>query len=582
MISPNWPPRRRARLLNAGSGTARRVVPNAGGLPGQTASGVQALGNASATRFRTPFLLFLLVVAIVFRSVLLSRYYITPDADQTVLGLMARHILAGERPVFYWGQPYTGAGEAYLTAALFAVFGQHDLLLHIVPFVASVLFTLAVSALAWRLYGPGIAVLSGIYLCFAPILLIEWGFWAGSGYLEMMALGTLSLILALPSRDGTKTQAWRRLPLCFLLLGAALWTQPTAVFYVLAVLSILVGPALRIIVAPGRWIGGLALSVSCLAMLALGMAPMLLYNIQNSGETLTFLLQRGAGSSLNPLTIMSRGLLWAGPVVLGAVPPTTDRTYLYHFLLAHWALYGVALGVILLLLTRILLTWRAGWARVRTIVAARPAADLSLCVLSFFLMLGFLSSSWGATQWSESQPRYLLPLYTVVPLMLRIVLPPRIVPALWVVVGAAICALVGSNVYVNTTTFSRTDLQPLASLLERQGITAIYGDYWTVYPVMYESAEQIAGVAVNDDLSRGYNRRLLYLQSAAASRHFGWVAATGSARQLLILSCLSQRHSHYRTLVWQDQTIYDAPTGGAYPYWNGGKCAVQRSTPGSP
>jgi hypothetical protein len=36
------------------------------------------------------------------------------SADEAVPGLMARHIITrGELPVFYWGQDYFGAAEAY-------------------------------------------------------------------------------------------------------------------------------------------------------------------------------------------------------------------------------------------------------------------------------------------------------------------------------------------------------------------------------------------------------------------------------------------------------------------------------------
>ena len=48
------------------------------------------------------------------------------NSDEVLPGLMARHILLeGERPVFFYGQHYFGALEAYAIAALFAVFGFH-------------------------------------------------------------------------------------------------------------------------------------------------------------------------------------------------------------------------------------------------------------------------------------------------------------------------------------------------------------------------------------------------------------------------------------------------------------------------
>src|SRR5262252_9679229 len=46
------------------------------------------------------------------------------DADEAVEGLMARHVLAGEHPLFLWGQRYKGVPEIYLDAAVFRFTGS--------------------------------------------------------------------------------------------------------------------------------------------------------------------------------------------------------------------------------------------------------------------------------------------------------------------------------------------------------------------------------------------------------------------------------------------------------------------------
>ena len=43
--------------------------------------------------------------------------------DTSTVGLMGIHILEGERPLFYYGQNYMGALEAYVAAVMFALFG---------------------------------------------------------------------------------------------------------------------------------------------------------------------------------------------------------------------------------------------------------------------------------------------------------------------------------------------------------------------------------------------------------------------------------------------------------------------------
>src|SRR5215475_3708309 len=46
------------------------------------------------------------------------------DADEAVEGLMARHVLLGEHPLFLWGQRYKGVPEIYLTSAVFRAAGS--------------------------------------------------------------------------------------------------------------------------------------------------------------------------------------------------------------------------------------------------------------------------------------------------------------------------------------------------------------------------------------------------------------------------------------------------------------------------
>src|SRR2546427_2321359 len=68
------------------------------------------------------------------------------DADEAVVGLMARHIaFLGDRPVFYYGQPYLGSLEAFSAAPLFGVFNSSTPLLKLVPSAYSLGF-LALSA----------------------------------------------------------------------------------------------------------------------------------------------------------------------------------------------------------------------------------------------------------------------------------------------------------------------------------------------------------------------------------------------------------------------------------------------------
>ena len=70
-----------------------------------------------------------LAVAVVAAGGLALRIWVhrgvmgTPDSDEAVWGLMARHVLHGEFTTFVWGSPYGGTQEVLLTAPLVWVFG---------------------------------------------------------------------------------------------------------------------------------------------------------------------------------------------------------------------------------------------------------------------------------------------------------------------------------------------------------------------------------------------------------------------------------------------------------------------------
>jgi len=46
------------------------------------------------------------------------------ESDEAILLLMARHILEGERPLFFYGEAYGGSTDSYLVAIFFRLFGD--------------------------------------------------------------------------------------------------------------------------------------------------------------------------------------------------------------------------------------------------------------------------------------------------------------------------------------------------------------------------------------------------------------------------------------------------------------------------
>src|SRR5207302_2737734 len=111
----------------------------------------------------------LLLVGLAARLAIIASPLGEIDGDEAVVGLMARHIaFLGERPVFYWGQPYLGSLEAFSAAPLFRLFDSSTLLLKLVPTAYSLGFLALSAILARRLFGPAVGLATAAYLAIPP------------------------------------------------------------------------------------------------------------------------------------------------------------------------------------------------------------------------------------------------------------------------------------------------------------------------------------------------------------------------------------------------------------------------------
>src|SRR5712692_2891533 len=88
-----------------------------------------------------------LLVAAAIRVWLVIHTHGVIDGDEALVGIQAEHILRGELPVYFSGQPYLGSLETYCIALLFAIFGASVWVLRAEP----ILMSLILVWLTWRL-----------------------------------------------------------------------------------------------------------------------------------------------------------------------------------------------------------------------------------------------------------------------------------------------------------------------------------------------------------------------------------------------------------------------------------------------
>lgn len=89
-------------------------------------------------------------------AALVSRFWF----DEATFGLMGRHVLQGELPVFMYGQPFMGALEAYLLAPLFVAFGASVKALETLPLLLSLGIVALVFLLGRRCVGTRVGLVA--------------------------------------------------------------------------------------------------------------------------------------------------------------------------------------------------------------------------------------------------------------------------------------------------------------------------------------------------------------------------------------------------------------------------------------
>src|SRR5262249_26479881 len=96
------------------------------------------------------------------------------DADEAVEGLMARHVLVCEHPLFLWGQRYKGVPEVYLMSAVFRAAGSSVLALKAVTLACFVAFLCLNFTLVERMCSRRIAWITTAFLIVGPPSLVLW------------------------------------------------------------------------------------------------------------------------------------------------------------------------------------------------------------------------------------------------------------------------------------------------------------------------------------------------------------------------------------------------------------------------
>ncbi len=397
------------------------------------------------------------------------------DADEAVVGLMARRILEGDFESFFWGQEYGSAHEAFLVAVLLAARTPGWLAMELVPIGLSAAGALLVWRIGLRLMGrPGAVIAASLFWSASPVFIWlstkERGFY---GSTLVFGLAAVLLTLQLTQRPSPG----RALGLG-VAVGSGWYASPQSVFLFVPVAAIVAAglPALG-----QKGAAGLArLSASAASGTALGALPWIFTNLRTGFASLEANPRIPRSTYGDRFDNFKEGLA----AVFGLRRPFT-------LLWSGNSSRAIYLGVVVLM-------------AVGGLLLARTAAGRAIVVGA--LAYPFLFAAFP-TSYVVGDPRYLyffFPLATLAAARVLGSLRPPVLPIGLTAIALA-AAVWGTNTMVASADpdqrawdIAPGSVQPLIGALDDLGITHVYADYWVAQRLTWETGGDVAATPVLD------------------------------------------------------------------------------------
>jgi hypothetical protein len=438
---------------------------------------------------------------------------ITPfNSDEAIVALMARHILQGEIPIFFYGQAYMGSLDAFLVATGFLIFGQHVWVvrcIQVILYLGTLLTTVWIGKKAFGSWQVGI--LAAWFLAIPSVNVTLYTTVSLGGYGEMLLLGNLILLSGFFISDALnqgdlKGMIWPAL-LFGLLTGLGIWAFGLTLVYAVPV-GLYLGSKLlasireRLTDTSGRlerWKIPAGVFASALAGLIIGASPWWLYAVNHGFAQLLGELRGSAIAGVE-------GLSWPGQVFQHLFNLFLLGTTVILGLRPPWEIRWLALPLI----PFVLLFWIAVLVHVARRINRTENLSLPFLMLAgviITLVLGFLLTPFGA----DPSGRYFLPLS--VPLALFAAEMVDHLRDRW---RKWAFGLVGFILLFNLLgTFQTalkyppgltTQIDPVAQVdhrydqvlidfLNENGETRGYTNYWVSYPLAFHSNESLIFVS---------------------------------------------------------------------------------------
>ena len=135
---------------------------------------------------------------LVWKSIFLVKDAFPFNSDEAIVALMAKHILQGEFPIFFYGQAYMGSLDAYLVALGYLIFGQSIFAIRLVQsllYACTIVITYFIGKSAFQ--SVSAARISAILMVIPTVNVTLYSTVSLGGYGEAMLIGAIQVWLGL-------------------------------------------------------------------------------------------------------------------------------------------------------------------------------------------------------------------------------------------------------------------------------------------------------------------------------------------------------------------------------------------------
>lgn len=163
-----------------------------------------------------------------------SWYCYTSTFDTATVGLMSINILHGERPLFFYGQPYFGALEAYLAALYLFLFGFSEFVESLSPITFALGWVFFSYLLFARIHNRTAGIIAAVCTAFPGYYVFWYSVATYGGYSAILCIGTAILWLCLRMlQENVQKKSLVLHSLCLgILIGLGIWVHPLTFPYI--------------------------------------------------------------------------------------------------------------------------------------------------------------------------------------------------------------------------------------------------------------------------------------------------------------------------------------------------------------